>query len=275
MQDLEGRVAVITGGGSGIGRGMALAFGEAGMKVVVAEIDAKAAEGVVAELAERGVEAVAERVDVVDRESVRALADRVYARFGAVHVLCNNAGVSAWSTIQAGLEQEWDWVMGVNLDGVLNGLLVFVPRMAAQEGESHVVNTGSTASLGGIPSLGHYVASKHGVLGVSEVLRIEGAASGMSCSVLCPGAVSTGIVKAARNRQSDFGGPTDEFNPHIQAAIDEGIDPEEVGRIVRQAVIDDDLYIFTHPDSRQAIENRYHAMMAAQEKAEKRMAGQG
>ena len=163
--------------------------------------------------------------------------------------------------------------MAVNLNGVLNGLLVFVPRMSKQEGDSHVVNTASTAALGAIPSLGHYVASKHGVLGVSEVLRLEGAGDGLSCSVLCPGSVNTGIVKSARNRQDGFGGSSSDFNPHVQKSIEAGIDPEEVGRIVRQAVLDDDLYIFTHPDSRAAIENRYQAMMAAQEKAEKRMAG--
>lgn len=273
MQDLEGRVAVITGGGSGIGRGMALAFGEAGMKIVVAEIDPAAALRVVGELGERGVEAMAHEVDVVDRDSVKALADAAWDRFGAVHLLCNNAGVTTWGMIRDLGERDWDWVMGVNLAGVLNGLMVFVPRMARQTGGTHVVNTGSTASLAGLPALGHYVASKHAVLGVSEVLRLEGASHGMSCSVLCPGAVNTGIVKSARNRHDAFGGSTAEYNPHVQKAIESGIDPEEVGRIVRQAVLDDDLYIFTHPESRTAIENRYQAMMAAQEKAEKRMAG--
>jgi len=113
------------------------------------------------------------------------------------------------------------------------------------------------------------------VLGVSEVLRLEGASFGMSCSVLCPGSVNTGIVKSARNRQDAFGGRETEYNPHVQKAIEAGLDPEEVGRIVRQAVLDDDLYIFTHAESRTAIEGRYRAMMAAQEKAEKRMAGRG
>lgn len=273
MQELEGRVAVITGGGSGIGRGMALAFGEAGMKIVVAEIDEQAAAATVAELAGRGVEAVAERVDVVDRESVRALADRVYDRFGAVDLLCNNAGVTTWGTLDQIPESDFDWVMKVNLDGVVNGILVFVPRMAKQPGEKHVVNTASTAALGGLPSLGHYVASKHGVLGLSETLQIEGAAYGLGCSVLCPGSTSTGIVKSARNRQAAFGGASAEFNPLVQKAIEAGHDPEETGRIVRQSVIDGDRYIFTHIDSRTAIENRYKAMMAAQEKAERRMAG--
>ncbi len=275
MQDLEGKVAVITGGGSGIGRGMALAFGEAGMKIVVAEIDAKAAEAMVVELAEKGVEAVAEHVDVIDRESVRALADRVYDRFGAVHVLCNNAGVTTWGTLDSIPEIDFDWVMKVNLDGVLNGLLVFVPRMAQQAGEKHVVNTASTAALGGMASLGHYVASKHAVLGISETLALEGEAYGLGCSVLCPGATNTGIVKATRNRPDAFGGADDEFNPLVQAVIEAGFDPEETGRMVRDSVIDDDLYIFTHTESRDSIETRYQAMMAAQEKAEKRLAGGG
>lgn len=272
MQDLDGKVAVITGGGSGIGRGMALAFGDAGMKVVVAEIDEAAAVGVVAELEAKGVEAVAEKVDVIDRESVRALADRVYERFGEVHVLCNNAGVTSWGTLDVITERDFDWVMRVNLDGVVNGVLVFVPRMAKQPGEKHVVNTASTAALGGMPSLGHYVTSKHGVLGLSETLSVEGAGYGLGCSVLCPGATNTGIVKAARNRPDEFGGADDEFNPLVQAAIEAGVDPEETGRIVRQSVLDGDRYIFTHPESRQAIESRYQEMMAAQEKAERRLA---
>lgn len=271
MQDLDGRVAVITGGGSGIGRGMALAFGEAGMKIVIAEIDAKAAASTVAELESKGIEAVSEQVDVALRDSVRALADRVYERYGAVHLLCNNAGVTSWGTLDSMPEMDFDWVMKVNLDGVVNGVLVFVPRMAKQPGEKHVVNTASTAALGALPSLGHYVASKHAVLGLSETLHIEGASYGLGCSVLCPGGTNTGIVKAARNRQDAFGGASDDFNPHVQKAIEAGLDPEETGRIVRQSVIDDDLYVFTHEESRDAIEKRYAAMMAAQEKAEKRM----
>jgi NAD(P)-dependent dehydrogenase (short-subunit alcohol dehydrogenase family) len=249
---------------------MALAFGEAGMKVVVAEIDGAAAEAVVAELEAKGVEAVAEHVDVTDRESVRGLADRAYGRFGAVHVLCNNAGVTSWGTLDTIAEVDFDWVMKVNLDGVVNGLLAFVPRMAQQPGEKHVVNTASTAALGGMPSLGHYVASKHAVLGISETLSIEGAVYGLGCSVLCPGATNTGIVKAARNRPDAFGGRSDEFNPLVQQAIEQGFDAEEVGRIVRQGVLDGDLYVFTHAESRGAIEKRYLAMMAAQDKAEKR-----
>jgi len=152
----------------------------------------------------------------------------------------------------------------------VNGVLAFVPRMAHQDGESHVVNTASTAGLGGMPSLGHYVASKHAVLGLSETLGLEGASYGLGCSVLCPGATNTGIVKAARNRTDEFGGANDEFNPLVQKAIEAGFDPEETGRIVREAVRDGDLYIFTHAESRAAIEKRYHAMLAAQEKAEKR-----
>jgi NAD(P)-dependent dehydrogenase (short-subunit alcohol dehydrogenase family) len=162
--------------------------------------------------------------------------------------------------------------MKVNLDGVVNGVLAFVPRMAAQAGEKHVVNTASTAALEGYPSLGHYSASKHAVLGLSETLALEGAAYGLGCTVLCPGATNTGIVKSARNRQDAFGGRDDAFNPLVQAAISAGQDPEETGRIVRDAVQSGDLYVFTHPESRAHIEKRYHAMMAAQAKAEARLA---
>lgn len=268
MRELRDRVAVVTGGGSGIGRGMALAFGEAGMHVVVADIEGPAAVAVRQELIGMGVRALAVRTDVSRREDLDILADRVYDTFGACHLLCNNAGVATIGPLHRTRDEDWRWVLGVNLYGVIHGLQACLPRMKRQEGEKHVVNTGSIAAVGPVPGFGPYVASKHAVLGLSDTLRAEGVAYGLSCSVLCPGNVRTGIVGSGRNRQAAYGGRDDQVNPDVQRAIDEGMDPLEVGRIVRQAVLDDDLFIFTHADSRDAIERRYEAMRAAQQKAE-------
>ena len=263
MKDLAGRVAVVTGGGSGIGRGMALAFAEAGMHVAVADIDPAAAEAVRNELAARGTTALAVPTDVVERDGVEALAERVYAELGATHVLCNNAGVATFGPMDRTSDLDWEWVLGVNLRGVVHGLQAFLPRMKAQPGEKHVVNTASIAGMVPYEALGPYVASKYAVVGISESLRVEGAAYGLGCSVLCPGNVKTGIVSSARNRQPMMGGPNDTAYPEVQRQIDEGMDPQAVGTMVRQAVLDDRLYIFTHADTRRMVEARFRAVLEA------------
>jgi len=272
MKDLTGKVAVVTGGGSGIGRGMALAFAEAGMRVAIADVDPQAVERVGAELSDGGAEVLAARSDVSDLGSVRELADGVFERFGAVHLLCNNAGVSTFGMMDALSETDWRWVLSVNLEGVSNGLLAFLPRMKAQEGEKHVVNTASIAGMVAMPLLGPYIASKYAVVGISEALRIEGVGYGLSCSVLCPGNVKTHIVSSARNRPNALGGPSDEVNPLVQAGIDQGMEPEEVGRIVRQAVLDDDPYIFTHLEQREAVEVRIAEIQRCYDKTRDRLA---
>jgi len=271
MKDLAGKVAVVTGGGGGIGRGMALAFAEAGMHVAVADVDPAAVEKVGAELSEGGTDVLALQTDVSSLASVQSLADQAFERFGAVHLLCNNAGVSTFATMDALTESDWRWVLSVNLEGVSNGLMAFLPRMKEQDGEKHVVNTASIAGMVAMPLLGPYVASKYAVVGISEALRIEGAGYGLSCSVLCPGNVNTGIVGSARNRPNDLGGPSDDVNPLVQAAIAQGMAPEEVGRIVRQAVIDDDPYIFTHLEQRDAVEARISEIQRCYEKARARI----
>jgi len=264
MKDLEGRVAVVTGGGSGIGRGMVLAFAEAGMKVVIADIDAEAASGVCDEAEELGGVALPLRVDVTERDDVQALADRVWRELGGAHLLCNNAGVTTFGYMCDGIsDEDWRWVLSVNLHGVIHGLQAFLPRMRELEGEKHVVNTASTAGVGPSPLVAPYAASKHGMVGISETLRIEGAVHGISCSVLCPSVVKTRIVESARNRQIEFGGPrqgalNEGIAAHTAAA---GLDPLWVGKLVRQAVIDDVPFIFTHPETRTAVDARYRAMV--------------
>jgi NAD(P)-dependent dehydrogenase (short-subunit alcohol dehydrogenase family) len=161
----------------------------------------------------------------------------------------------------------------VNLEGVSNGLLAFLPRMKAQDGQKHVVNTASIAGMMALPLLGPYVASKYAVVGISEALRFEGGGYGLSCSVLCPGNVKTGIVASARNRPDSLGGPSDEVNAMVQAGIDQGMDPVEVGRVVRQAVIDDDPYIFTHLEQRAGVEARIAEIQRCFDKTRERLGG--
>jgi NAD(P)-dependent dehydrogenase (short-subunit alcohol dehydrogenase family) len=271
MKHLNGKVAVVTGGAGGIGRGMALAFAEAGMRVAIADIDERALEETAAELADRGGDVLATPVDVSKLASVTAMADQVFERFGETHLLCNNAGVSTFAMMDDLTEEDWCWVLGVNLAGVSNGLLAFLPRMKGQRGEKHIVNTASIAGMVALPLLGPYIASKYAVVGISEALRIEGGGYGLSCSVLCPGSVNTGIVASARNRPDALGGPSHEVNPIVQAGIDRGMDPVDVGRIVRQAVIDDDPYIFTHIEQRPAVEARIAEIHRCYEKTRERV----
>jgi NAD(P)-dependent dehydrogenase (short-subunit alcohol dehydrogenase family) len=270
MKELAGNVAVVTGGASGIGRGMALAFAEAGMNVVIADIDEAGAKKVAAEVEALGVLCLPERVDLVKREEVDALSEKVWSEFGGAQLLCNNAGVTTFGMMCDGIpDRDWDWVLAVNLQGVVNGLQAFLPRMRELPGEKHVVNTASIAGIAPAMFVAPYAASKHAVVGISETLRVEGAAHGISCSVLCPNAVDTGIVDADRNRQSEFGGPSGAGNEAISAFVANGLQPEHVGRMVRQAVIDDLPFVFTHADTRALVDARYERMKESFEWADR------
>lgn len=275
MKELAGKVAVITGGGSGIGRGMALAFADAGMHVVIGDIEPEAGERVRREVAEKGVTAIAEPLDVVSRDAMQAFAERIYGELGAVHLLCNNAGVVTFDLMDDIRDEDWRWVLSVNLEGVINGLQAFLPRMKAQVGEKHIVNTASIAGIGPHEGIAPYVASKYAVVGISETLHAEQARHGIGCSVLCPGNVHTRIVASGRNRQDSVGGPDRRVHPDVQNQISAGMDPIEVGRIVRKAILDDELYIFTHPDTRAIAEKRFRAILASFDKCAARNVIQG
>ncbi len=270
MEQLEGRVAVVTGGASGIGRAVATQLAGAGMHVVVADIQQDALDATVANLAEAGRRVIGVRTDVSDGDSVKALADAAVAEFGAVHVVHNNAGVGVGGPIWAHTERDWQWVLGVNLWGVIHGIRVFVPLMLEQGGPAHVVNTASMAGLISVPYLGAYNVSKHGVVTLSETLhrdlRLAGADIGVS--VLCPGLVMTNIFESQRNRPealADDDGESGGLSALLEGAGDppatedalgsfgQILSPDEVGAAVVDAVRRDRFYILTHPESTEAL----------------------
>src|SRR5215213_2544837 len=202
MKEFSGKVAVITGAASGIGRGLAEACAREGMKVVLADVDEAALAQAERELKDAGAEVLAVRTDVSKADDVEALARRALDAFGAVHLLFNNAGVGAGTTVWESTLADWEWVLGVNLWGVIHGVRTFVPLMLEQADECHIVNTASMAGLVSGPALGVYKVTKHGVVALSETLCCELAImrSKIGVSVLCPGGVNTRIMDSERVR---------------------------------------------------------------------------
>ena len=211
MQDFAGKVAVVTGGASGIGLGLARRFGAEGMRVVIGDIEEGPLAAAVAELSDAGVEVEGVVTDVSDAAQVQALADAAVARFGGVHVVCLNAGVGSGGLSWETTTDTWEWVLGVNLWGVINGIRSFVPLLMQQDA-GHIVNTASVAGLVAGPFMGPYNASKHAVVALSETLLHELAMSAghVHVSVLCPGWVNTRIGESGRNRPgaAESGAPT-------------------------------------------------------------------
>ena len=209
MNDLRGKTAVVTGGASGIGLGIAGALTGAGMRVAIADVEDTALERARASLAGSAGDVLAVRVDVTDREALAAAADRVEEAFGTVHVLCNNAGVLVGGSIDEMAYADWDWVLGVNVRGVINGLQTFLPRIAAHGEGGHIVNTASLAGMSTARGMSVYTASKFAVVGLTEALRADLADSGIGVSVLCPGVVDTNIFESGRNRPDAMRSETD------------------------------------------------------------------
>ena len=257
--ELEGKVAVITGGASGIGKAMAERFRDDGMKVVIADIEQTALDATAEELGIDGI-----RTDVSDLTSVEALAAQVLERHGAVHLLCNNAGVGGGGRLDNQTMRDWQWVVGVNLWGVVHGLQVFLPLLQANPDGGHVVNTASMAGLAPFPGIGVYNATKYAVVGISETLAIELAGSSVGVSVLCPGVVNTNIFSSQRNRPEHLRNP--QRNAAARAANDElvgqeGIDPSVVADKVANAIREGEFWIITHPDLLTHVDARHRALM--------------
>lgn len=273
MDPLVGRVAVITGAGSGFGREFARLGHRYGMKLVLADVQPDALDATLAELRAAGATAVGAVVDVARSEQVQDLADRAYREFGQVHLLFNNAGVGGGGYVWEATERDWQWVMGVNLMGVVHGIRHFVPRMLAanRAGEpGHIVNTASMAGWVCAPLMGVYNASKHAVVALTETLyhdlRLAGSSIGVT--LLCPAFVPTGITRSERNRPAELaneGGPTASqqvAQQQSEKAVASGkISAAEVAQMTFDAIRADRFFVFTHPKILPTVEERYQAAL--------------
>ena len=271
MRDLKGKVAVVTGAASGIGRGLAERFGREGMRVVLADIEETPLAAARAAVESLGAEAIAVTTDVSNRWQVEALARRAVEAYGAAHVLCNNAGVGAGGMAWELSAADWEWVLGVNMWGVIHGIRAFVPQMVAQ-GQGHVVNTASIAGLVAAPGLAAYCATKHAVVAISECLHHDlmmRTGGQVRVSVLCPAWVKTRIADAERNRpaslarpESQLPSPQDQMmEDMLRAAVAGGIEPAEVAEHVVQAIVHDRFWVLTHPQSKAAVERRMQGIL--------------
>jgi NAD(P)-dependent dehydrogenase (short-subunit alcohol dehydrogenase family) len=274
MKDFAGRVAVVTGAAGGIGLAMAKHFAALGMRLVMADIEAARLHWAVGEVEALGAQAIAVSTDVMSEAQVNALADAAYQRFGAVHLLCNNAGVAvpalrarAWETSIA----DWRWIHEVNFMGVLFGVRAFVPRMLAAGEEGHVINTASIAGL--VTGAHPYHVSKHAVTCFTEGLfkDLKAISARVSASVLCPGLINTAIMEAERNRPQQFGPAMDVslLPSEIQAmassfreALGRGFDPAQVAQLVEAGVREDRFYLLpAQPELLRMVHARMQGIM--------------
>lgn len=269
MENLRGRTAFITGGASGIGLSMAEAFGREGMSVMLADIEPAALETALQGLREKQIRAEGVVTDVTSRAAVQAAADAAIAAFGKVHVVCNNAGVGAGGPLGTVQPADWDWVIDVNLKGVVYGVEVFTPLIEAHGEGGHFVNTASLAGMVSPPGMEPYCATKFAVVAMSEGWAPQMAAHDIGLSILCPGFVKTRIHESRRNRSGAYG-PDERsagLDPQLAQPVLTGLDVQPVAERVLEAVLDNDLYVFTHPELKAAVEARFANILAAFDKA--------
>jgi NAD(P)-dependent dehydrogenase (short-subunit alcohol dehydrogenase family) len=275
LRELRGKTAFVTGGASGIGLELAKLFLAEGMNVVIADIEKPALERALDLLKSHGARVRGALCDAAKRGSVEQAAEQAFAAFGAVHLVCNNAGVGGGAGgVEEFSDRQWDWVMSVNVMGVVHGVAVFLPHMRAHGQGGHFVNTASMAGMLGQPYGAPYSASKAAVVSISETLYYELRGSNVAVSVLCPGFARTRITSSDRNQPADLAAskaaPSQAAAAQAQLSIQavaSGIEPGEVAARTLQGIKDDDLYIFTHPAMRALIDKRFERIAAAYEKA--------
>jgi NAD(P)-dependent dehydrogenase (short-subunit alcohol dehydrogenase family) len=253
--DLRGKTAVVTGGASGIGRALTLRFARDGANVVVADLDTTGMEAVAAEARGLGVKALTVRTDVSELAQVEALAARAFEAFGAVHVLCNNAGVAAWGGLESASHHDWQWVLGVNLWGVIHGVEAFVPRMIARGEPGHIVNTASMAGLVASKGLGVYNTSKYAVVGLSETLAKDLKPYRIGVSVLCPMGVHTRIRDSERNRPAALRNQRAGGGEPVEL-IGRYLAPDTVADMVLAAIRSNEMYVITHDEAMEPLRRR-------------------
>lgn len=275
MKHFEGRIAVITGAASGLGKAFAEHAAALGMKLVLADIQAEALQATVAELRARGTAVIGLRTDVSQATEIQALADAALAAFGAVHLLFNNAGVLAGGLVWENSEKDWDWILGVNVRSVIHGVRIFTPLMlaaAAQDPayEGHIINTASMAGLLNAPTLGAYNLSKQAVVSLSETLYhdLELVSGQVHCSVLCPYFVPTGISQSARNRPHELNNASAPTRSQALALAQNQkatgaakVSAEQIAQLTFEAIGERRFYIYSHPHAMGSVRERFEAIV--------------
>jgi len=278
MQELAGKTVFVTGGASGIGFALGRAFAEAGMKVMLADIETDALGAAVESLHNFGPDVRGVTCDVADPVSVEHAAKTSYDAFGNIHVVCNNAGVGAFGGVENISLDNWRWVLDVNVMGVLHGIRTFVPHIRAHGEGGHIVNTASMAGMLSGLGFSPYGASKFAVVAMSEGLAMELKPLGIGVTVLCPGFVRTRIAESGRNRPQRYG-PTQTPDPttsagavaaQISELVQSGLEPSVVAARVLAAIREGELYAFTHPQMRADVEARLATILAAMDKGASR-----
>jgi len=270
MKQLQGKVAVITGGASGLGRAMAERFAHEGMNIVLADIEPNALAKAEAEMKAAGARVIGVRTDVSKAADVEALAQATLAAYGAVHLVANNAGVADVGSVWDNSVADWEWVLGVNLWGVIHGVRVFTPIMLEQGSEGHIINTASVAGLISPPGMGIYCVSKHAVVALTECLHHDLAqkTDKLKCSVLCPAYVPTGIADSGRNRPSALkvrrkSAGDLALDANLKKAVQSGkLSAADVAQRVYEAVRDERFYVLTHPRIKASIQWRMQDILA-------------
>jgi NAD(P)-dependent dehydrogenase (short-subunit alcohol dehydrogenase family) len=258
---------VVTGGASGIGRALCLALAGEGAHVVVADIDDAGMAETAAGVKKAGTKALTVKTDVTRLASVQALAERAWTEMGSVHIVCNNAGVAVHGSLESATHRDWEWVLAVNLWGVIHGVEAFVPRMIAQKQPGHVVNTASMAGLIASQGLGVYNTSKYAVVGLSETLHKDLRPHNIGVSILCPMGVSTNIRTSERNRPADLQNPKGPEDNDWFQLIGRYLEPEDVAGRVLRAVKANRLYVITHEEAREPLRRRFERMDKAFEES--------
>jgi NAD(P)-dependent dehydrogenase (short-subunit alcohol dehydrogenase family) len=268
MTEVSGKVAFITGGGSGVGLGQAKVFAEAGCKVAIADIRQDHLDETMAYFQSTDAEVLAVKLDIGDREAFRRAGDEVEASLGPVQLLFNTAGVSIFGPLQDATPEDWQWQLDVNLWGVINGIQVFLPRMLDRGDDCHIINTASMSAFVSLPGTGIYCTTKMALRGLSECLHMDLAQTNVRVSMLCPGAVNSNIHEAVLTRpkhleKTGYYGADPAVFARLKEVISVGMEPETLARYVLRGVEDDALYILPYPEFRETLEDIHARVMAA------------
>jgi len=268
VTDVSGKVAFVTGGGSGVGYGQARVFGEAGCRVAIADIRQDHLDEAMAKLTDAGIDAMPVRLDITDPAAYERAADEVEAAMGPVQLLFNTAGVSIFGPMQNATREDWEWQINVNLWGVINGIQVFLPRMLARGDDCHIVNTASMSAFVSLPGTSIYTTTKMAIRGLTECLSMDLKDTKVGVSLLCPGAVNSNIHEAVLTRpkhleRTGYYGADPEAFARLKKVIESGMEPETLARHVLEGVIDNQLYILPYPEFHATLEDIHARVMGA------------